>query len=379
MLIKWANPQPAKIVVIDGADTEIQVLIPLFGGERFVVLRSDAREYCVTLPIIIWTLLYLLKTRSWRVAYALALLRRIRPAIVVTYIDNSMLFQQAAKLCRSTRFLAVQNGMRMLERDNPPGSPQIFHSEFACFGQNDVDRYMRHGAQVQHFYPVGSLKDAYHRARQVGVTISKRYDLCFVSQIKRQHYQQYPKTMQSLALLAGHLKRFCATHGTSLCVGARRHPKVNAEIFNWELAWYREHLGEQVDVIPNEPGEYTSYALIDQSRVSLAMHTTLLHEGFGRRNRILSCNFSGDARYDFPIPGPWQLSETDYAIFEARLLFLLRMSDTEYDSLCGDRPRYLMGYDPLRPTHDFLRALIADAVQAMPNKSMEETVKTSKQ
>lgn len=364
---RWRNPVAAPIAILGGTDADRAVLLPLFRGVSYTVIHPTTVELCIAPGVLLRTLWYALKTCSLEAGYAIGLLAHIKPAIVVTFNDNSLVFQRAAKHYRRARFLAIQNGVRLLARDNPARSAPIYHAEFSCFGQVTVDLYTKHGASVEKFYPIGSLKDSYYRSRRGVRPIAKRYDLCMVSQIKPQHYRVYPKTMASLETLARHLRTFCERHGTTLCVAARRHPDRNKSLFQWETEWFRERLGDLPEIIPNRLEEYTSYSVIDSSCVSLAMHTTLLWEGFGRRNRVLSCNFSGDPLYDFPIPGPWALSDPDYEVFESRLLFLLEMTDQEYDMACGNWPQYLISYDEKRPTHIVLEELIADAVQGVPH------------
>lgn len=341
--------------------------MPLFLGESFVPIESKGLFSIVTPLLFIIFFWYFMRCKSLKVAYAAAFLRLIKPKIVVTFIDNSQLFQRVALLLYgSMRFLAIQNGARMLSRDNLFGSMPIFHSEFACLGERDIGEYRKHGAKVQHFYPIGSLKDSYFRAIQPTPTTHKRFDLCLISQIKKQHYQHYPKTMESLELLANHLRRFCDMHDTSICVAARRHPNGRGDLFDWETQWFHDRLGGRAEIIANDVADFTSYALVDSSRVSLALHTTMIHEGFGRGNRILACNFTGDARYDFPVAGAWSLTDPSYEAFEIRLLNVLQMSDVEYSKLAGKWLHYLIGYHTKQPTHIFLQQLIADAVAGAP-------------
>jgi len=369
--MKFALSRPARcdIMILDGGQPVIaDLLSTLFDGAPFTVFDSERSIRYITPAIIARAIWYLVCSRSITVAYGAALVRAVHPKIVVTFIDNSRLFQRVARLlkARGPRFLAIQNGVRMLARDNPPGSPQIFHSEFACFGGHDVAQYRAHGACVEKFYPIGSLRDSLYRAGRGTAAVAKRYDLCLISQIKPQHYKAHPRTMRSLALLAAHTRRYCEMHGTSVCVAARRHPEHNAQLFEWEQTWFREHLGDWVDVIPNDPGEYTSYSLVDQSRVSLALHTTLLYEGFGRGNRVLSCNFTGDPLYSFPAGSPWALDSADYETFEKRLGSLLTMPDETYIRSAGHWPAHLIAYDPQQPAHEFLRRIISEAVRGAP-------------
>jgi surface carbohydrate biosynthesis protein len=360
---KWSNPSRAKIVIFDSM--QANVLIPLFKGEHYEIVCGPEEEIYITPGIIFSTIRYALKTRDLVMAYIIAVLDRIEPSIVVTFIDNSHLFQKVASCYKNARFLAIQNGSRFFDMENPPGSPVIYHSEFVCFGRYEVDQYTRQGAIVEKFYPAGSLKDSYHRVRRPAQFAEKLFDLCLVAQIGPQFYKTYPMVMESMDLLARHLKIFCERHGTTLCVASRLHPDRDKAQFEWQAEWFRDRLGDFPQIIPNVLEEYTSYSVIDSSRVSLGMFSTLLREGFGRRNRILSCNFTGYPFYDFLVDGPWSLNNQDYAVFEQRLLWLLNMTDDEFNSLCGDTSEYLIGYDVEVPTHVVVEELISEALRGV--------------
>lgn len=367
MKFRWRLQGSASIVILDGDDNSIQVLKPLFSDVGFLFIDPNRVFSLLTPMLLMRSLWYFFLSGSVKIAYTTAFLSIIRPRIVITYIDNSIAFQGVARLLHgSMRFLAIQNGVRMLSRDNPPGSKKIFHSEFACFGEYDVSQFNNSGAEVLHFYPIGSLRDSYYRSYRKSLPLRKKYDVCLVSQIKPQHYKYYPKTMKSLELLAGYLKRFCDIHNKSLCIAARRQLGDSKGLFDWEAKWYRQYLGDSVNIIPNDNSIFNSYTLVDESHVSVALHTTMLHEGFGRYCRILACNFTNDDRYDFPVAGIWRLSDRSYEAFECALLRLLSISDEDYSKLAGTLPEYLIGYDQEYPTHTFLKQLIVEAVDGLP-------------
>ncbi len=356
----WA-PRPAKIAVL--YDSNVSGLAPLFGGQRYEVVHLDGEAIYVDPRILLSTLRHVIKVRSLAVSYAMAVLERIKPAIVVTFIDNSSVFHMAAQRFRSARFLAIQNGGRLLKRDHPVGrSPQIYHREFACLGRFDIDQFTRHGAQVEHYYPIGSLKDSYYRAGRNGARhAAKEFDLCLVAQFKPKTSARLTFT-DSFELVAEHVKRFCDAHHATVCVPLRKHPDVDAAGYEVEREFFAARLGPRAQLIPNVPGAYTTYGVVDRTRVSIGMHTTVLREGFGRGNRILSCNYTGNPEYSFPVPGPWAVDDPAYEVFEQRLLWLLNASEDEYANACGDQPSYVIGYDDKMPTHLFLQRLIADAV-----------------
>ena len=362
----WA-PRRAAIAVLH--DENLSVLEPLFGNERYEVVHLDGELFYVDPRILLSALRHMIQMRTLTLGcamagYALAVLERIKPAIVVTFIDSAV-FEMAAQRFRSARFLAIQNGGRLLDRDRPVGrSPQIYLREFACLGRYDIDQYSRRGARVETYYPIGSLRDAYYRAGRVkGSAIAKEFDLCLPSQFKPSARLVFSERLDSFDVLARHVRRFCESQQTTLCVALRRHPDTDPAGYEWECQYLEGLLGDRVPMFPNVPGAYTTYGLVDRSRVSIGVCSTVLREGFGRGNRILSCNYSGNPVYTFPLPGPWTVTDPAYEVFEQRLLWLLSASEEEYAKVCGDLPSYLISYDEKMPTHVFLQQLIADAVR----------------
>ena len=370
---KWA-PRRASIAVLH--DINLVVLDPLFGREPYEVVQMDGESMYLDPRILFSALRRAVQMPELRPvyivsAYALAVLERIKPAIVVTFIDNSSIFHVTAQRFPAARFLAIQNGSRLLERDHPAQkSPHVFLREFACLGRYEIDQFSRHGAKVRKYYPVGSLRDAYYRAQRAPA-IAKDFDLCLPSQFKASTLDVYSERLDSFEVLTQHVRRFCESHGTSVCVPLRRHPDTDREGYEWECQFFEARLGSFAMLFPNVLDEYTTYSAVDRSHVSIGMHTTVLREAFGRGNRVLSCNYTGNPVYTFQVPGPWTLTDPSYELFEQRLLWLLNASNEDYAAVCGDLPSYLISYDKALPTHAFLRKLIADAVRGVPEPVAE--------
>ncbi|OFW06421.1 MAG: hypothetical protein A3I61_19915 [Acidobacteria bacterium RIFCSPLOWO2_02_FULL_68_18] len=345
----------------------------MFGAHRYEVIYVGGEAIYVHPRVLLRALWHVIATRHLTLGYVLAVLEWMKPSIVVTFVDNTLLFYMAARQYRAARFLAIQNGNRLPARDNPPGTPEIYFREFACLGRFEIDQFTRHGARVERYYPIGSLKDSYYRAYRAGAAPAiKEFDLCLPSQFKPNVRLIHSERFDSFEVLTQHVRRFCETHGVSLCVPLRYHPDhPNRAGYEWEHQFFEMRLGRYARLFPNMPGEFTTYGLVDRSRVSLGMHTTVLREGFGRGNRVLSCNYSGNSVYTFPVPGPWALTDPAYEAFEERLLWLLNASEEEYARACGDLPSYLIGYDDNQPTHVFLQRVIADAVRGAAEPSAD--------
>lgn len=356
----WTPPLRTDVVVLDS--TNLQVLKPLLGTHSYQVVPLDADGVCLAPSVFLRTLRFAAIARNFAVAQTAAVIEAASPGIVITFIDNSDVYQRAAALLPHRKFLAIQNGNRLLKRDNPVGGRKVYHDCFACFGAFEVDQYRQHGVDVKTFYPIGSIKDAYYRQYAENRTRTRRFDLCLVSQVRPRLETTFPDQYESCDLLTRHLRTFCEKHGKSICVALRKHPDIAPEQYHWEREWFQSRLGERAIVFPNVPGEYTTYELVDDSGVSLALHTTVLREGFGRGSRILACNFTGNSTYDFPVDGPWSLTDREYESFETRLLWLLDMSQDEYQVRCNGLPQYLVAYNKALPADLFLKQQIEGAV-----------------
>lgn len=347
-------------------DARVEFLAPLFGEEPFEVICIDGEKLCINFSVMWRTVFnWIFKTRSVFTAYSLAAIETIRPALVVTWVDNSGTFQNVAKIYRGARFLAIQNSSRYLWPKHSLEYGPIFLTEFACFGQNEIDMYSKVGADVGCFYPVGSLTDSYHRAlraKRTPGTGKKNYDLCLVSEFQLNLYECLPEFLHGIRKLVSYLAMFCERNEKTIGV-AGRADQNNYEIdYSAEIEWYKKYLGNAVNFLPYRSGEFTTYQLIDSCSVSLAVVSSTLTTGFGRGNRILYCNFTGNDHYDFPVKGMWSLNDASYEIFEARLLELLEITDQEFMKRYGHVAKYLVDYDTNMPTHVFLKNLIAEAL-----------------
>jgi surface carbohydrate biosynthesis protein len=343
-------------VVVDAAG--LQYLVPLFDGESFEIIYTRGEKLYLT-PRLVWrTMKYTLKTASLSSSYVLAVLEMIRPLLVITFVDNSGFFPNAARLYKDARFIAIQNSSRYLKSGSQQLIPPIYLTELACFGAHEVEKFTKYGAYVGQFYPIGSLRDAYYReTSQQKAPIVKR-ELLMVSEFCPDWNSAHPKVANSNRILIKHLERFCKKTGKTFSVATASDPIENKEAFIAEVKWYLIHAGSTARIIPNCRKEFTTYREIDSSELSLGSISTALVEGIGRGNRCLFCNYTGDDSYDFPVSGLWLLKEPCYELFEERLLQLLKISVHDFKELLGPASKYVVNYDENMPTNVFLKKLV---------------------
>jgi surface carbohydrate biosynthesis protein len=354
----FRQPKSAQILVIDaeGMDT----LSQLFGEFSYEVLHL--RNERVNLNGGLWLDVAFgwLRTKNLKLSYAVAYLKKVNPSVAITFVDNSQVFQMLDKKLHgpNLKFMAIQNGRRALARDNPMGGVPIFHSNFFCFGQHEVEQYKANGAEVHQFHPCGSLKDSYYREIAGESESQSDYDVVLISEgwYDTAYDSKYGGARTSFDLLCTHLKRYIKEHKISVVVACRNEQRDSAHIR--ELYDLKRILGSDVTYISNMRNNFVSYRLTDSSKVVLGASSTLLLEAFGRGRKTLSINFSGDPNYDFPVVGLWSLCNQNYAAFADALTHLLEMTLLDYQSKAKSKIDYIMNYTRENPAHRVLKGFI---------------------
>lgn len=372
--VRWLAPDPVDVVIF--YSTTAEYLMPLCGGAKTLVLDVESRN---TLQLS-WGLLkdffsLLLQGHRPQTAYFSALLRRLTPAIVVTYIDNSELFYEVARVNhRRMRFLAIQNGSRIdVVEKSSKDAQRIFIPEFACFGEYERDLYLTKGASVGNFIPMGSLRESYFRQYWQKKSVSMHaggydYDMCIVAEASPGWNQRYPGSEDAIGNIAKYAVRLAHEKGLKLVIAGKRDitpGQVRALIHqrDTEVAWYKKYAGDH-PVTPRVRDQFSTYELTVRSRLSLALMSTVLREASSRGSRVLHCNFSGDSRWDFCVDGIWSLKEDSYEAFAERVMALLALSDEAWREKSAKMAAYVMNNDDSNPTYVALQKIIVDAVAA---------------
>lgn len=364
-------PKKAKILVIDGVSLE--VLKPLFNGVIFEVFYVRGESINLNPTIMMKTVIYLIKGNK-KSSYAKAFIDQVQPCIVITFIDNNYLFQKLDAENKDSRikFITIQNGYRVFTGIKEivafnGGNPKtIYHSNFFCFGQYDVDLYTEGGANVDKFYPCGSLIDSYSRTMEYrNKSIIQSSHICLIVDgwYGKDYESIYGHLKLSYELLLNYLKKFSELNDMTITAACRSHSGTDA--VKHEIEWLQQYLGDSVNYVPNNAKELTSYRLSNTADVVVGGFSGLLRELFGRGKKVLSCNYSSDSTMEFSIDGICLLKQRGYQFFEDRLLELISMDMDTYKQLCHKPPSYLIGYRETEPTHSFIAKIIREHIAAV--------------
>lgn len=363
----FSSPPKARLVILEHGNPAFLKALDL-EGTQYTQLTSGYDHFYFGLGVLITCVRSLLKRRQFTardlgVVYLSACLRQIGARVVLTFIDNSILFYHLAAECPGVRFVAVQNGMRDQTGPDFEGLPFVAPATYFCFGDYDVSLQASSTPRIAQVVPVGSVLDSYHHAMCRPAARTDTYDLCLISQYRSEYSvdgvtidHDHPYA-EGLAALVGYLKSAVEECGLTICVAGATSDDPQ------EKAFYQAAFGRGVPF--SFRGPFSSYELMDRSQVVVGVGSTCLFEAFSRGKKTLFCALSDRWQgQQFPPNGVWLLRGTDvtYAQFKERLLAVLAMDGADYAESSRPAARYYMHYDINRPAHEVVRAHLMGAL-----------------
>jgi surface carbohydrate biosynthesis protein len=376
--VSWITPPSASVVIFDKATAKI-IEENVVDGLNFFTLSARSEVFYLSASVAIRALFHFMRSlvmqsrttlsnvrASLLIAYYKACLDCTGARVVVTYVDNSGLFSRLSREYDRATFLAIQNGNRWLD-DIMVRDCSLPH--FFCFGLAEKDFYEKNEFPIDHYYPVGSLradiaKNKFSKGPPLGP-----FDICLVSSWKEEvmNGTHLPELGRALEVLVSYLARYVTESGRpDLKVGIACCGPTSKE-----QEYYRSLFGSRATIIPNNRTEYTTYRVMSASRVIVNLISTAAVEAFGRGQRVLFCNYTGEAHYDFPVGGLWSLCEVGYEKFSNRLDQLLEIPDAEYLSMAGDTSSYFMKFPADSPNYMVIRSVIEKILKIQPQRAIK--------
>jgi surface carbohydrate biosynthesis protein len=305
--------------------------------------------------------------------YLLACIDITGARVVMTFIDNSGVFRRLSRIDTDRAYFAVQNGTRSLAcvRDAmafPPYLPRISMTNFFCFGERDRHLFKKYGHRIDNFYPVGSLIGGYYKSEVSTGLQTSEFDLCFISQWYEGLFDDSGGTdfaatvtrrfAVAVDLLNDFLTRLLKETNLRLII-CPRHDGLAAE-----TAFYERVFGNRVTIAQSNRANFSTYRMIERSRLVIAVCSTTLAEVFTWGQKVMWCNIPDDDHYEMPEAGVSYFSGNDYNAFRQRVLDLLEMPQERYENLTRAGSRYIVNYDQACPPHRIIREAVVRTIRA---------------
>jgi surface carbohydrate biosynthesis protein len=386
--VTFSAPGKNRIVILHEADFWIRKMVLKELPATTLPVNGEKSSKFVITPGLIARSLWRMRFINWPVVikgrsvgdffsqlykqYLLASLDQIGAKVVLTFIDNSGLFQTLSRLDKKRVYFAIQNGTRTLAcvRDYLPKPPHpyahISMTNLFCFGDRDVQLYRKHCHTIDSCIPVGSLVGGYYKSVISTGKKERKYDLCYVSQWHCHFYEEivgddYSAIMSRRvgAAISGlnSLLSLLLTDTDLTMLICPRNDDDDAE-----REFYKSLFGERAIIFKSDRNDFSTYRAAEQCELTVALNSTILSEIFACGQKVLWCNVPNDEHYRMPEAGISYFDGADYHVFKERVITLLETPQAEYECMTSEQARYINNYDPVNPPHEIIRAAIGNAL-----------------
>ncbi len=304
--------------------------------------------------------------REFRAHVVASNIRKLRPAVVLTWIDNSDVFHRVCKVCIEIPFISLANGARTTwcaTTALPDAESKYYIDEYFCYGPRMKNMFEKYGHQIKKYYVTGSLTGGYYFSsyKKSNSIEEKPYDICLVSQWHINAWSDSVDSMfstgKALDAHASFVARYANDSNIKVCVALRsKNPD--------EKLFYNNHFSGECYFQECDRESFSSYKALEISNLVIAINSSLSVEAFGAGLKVLFFNFYGQERIrQTDADGCWYLSEPTYEQFSDRVSLLLEMNINDYALKAKEEVKNIMTYDFNNPTHLICRNRLIELVR----------------
>lgn len=295
-------------------------------------------------------------------------LERYSPNVIVTFIDNSILFHSVCENYRGVPFLAIQNGGRYIWcASESTSDPDLkYHiDEYYCFGTQVQKLFEEYNHDIKKYIACGSLIGGYYFSTKFdhGKQEVKSFDVCLISQWSSHLSnmsavpQRWSKLDGAINILTEYVAKYTLENKIKVCIALRSSNFA-------ERDFYKRHFADNCYFKDCDRINYSSYQAVTESNLIIAINSTLASEVFGVGLKVLFVNpFGEEWLQPTKNVGLWYLPEPNYIAFARRVDALLKMSKDEYISVAGSEMKNTYSFNPDMPAHKVIRERLLSFVE----------------
>ena len=354
-ILSW--PRQSEVLIYDAANTEILLEYFKPWNPEILHVRGEQINLLVLLKSIF-------KKGRRPDAYIDCFIKKVRPRLVITTMDNSVTFYRISRRNPYIKTLFTQNGIRGTSNDvfghfdtlNPDAFDSFFVDYMLVFGSTVGGRYSKY--LKGNVSIVGSVKNNFVRKKnssQSGV-------IAFVGHFRNGAGWKIGDTFFPAekvwagpdSLILQCLIRYAKEKKKHLVIIPSSHH--SSELLKQEKDYFRELMGMEPEFV--EPSEaYPSYLAVDSAEVVVSLESTLGYESIARGNKTAIFSIRStllglpDQKYgwpaDFSDEGPFWTNKPDPDIFVRILDYLFAVTDEQWkEDLKFTKFSSIMEYDP---------------------------------
>ena len=250
----------------------------------------------------------------------LANINSFNPKIVITFIDNSVNFHWLCKRSFKTKYLAIQNGNRVLLKKD--GTYGVFKNYikvdgarayelykdycidyYFVWGQYDKDMFTKANASVEKYFITGSIVYGYYNySKKTKKPFPATNELAIIStfRTKRIQNQNSLRVQKNYWKSIDLLHEFCSKYIKSYNLKTTvymNYDSSNSIEAKEELKYLEQFYKGYADIKMRDQTKYSTYIGIENSEIIIGFRSAILREAFGMGKKTIMCDFTGSTLY----------------------------------------------------------------------------------
>ena len=364
--IIFGSPPQKEMIVYDNtsiSDLEENLL------KNYNYFLFEDRHYLITKIYISFKIFfYLIQNLNYGIkrAYKISIIKAVNPKLILTFIHNSENFSFLSKvLSKKYKFLAIQNASfyyQIREESFLKKKKKYFIPHLLQLSSLDKSFYKKSNWQVKKFNSVGSLRfDNFLKdiiKKKISIKKNK-FDICLLSEVDAWGIKN-EKVNSGFVNIIKYTMRYAKERKIKLAIALKRKRFKNYNIplraqnsvtgYADEQNWYKKNFSiKEYKYLKKRFIQNTSkssYMCSLESKVTVACMSTILREIFPMNKKILSCNFTSNKIYNFPINGICSINRTcSYNFFKKRLDRIIKLKQEDYFKKYKQKKNFIMTFD----------------------------------
>ena len=275
-------PKKSKIVILDfpGANIIKNSLRSAKIKKKLNVNQIpivSTRNSKINLLIIILSVFESLNLKIGQ-KYIVTFIRYLEPKIIISHIDNNDFFFSLKNIFPNIKFIFIQNGLSLNHLSKEERKNLSWKADcFFCYSESYKKLYseiLKTDVKV-----IGSFKNNFLKKKALN---SKNY-LVFISQFNGYEVKRNIYKIEKLLLPL--LYNFCVKKSLKLVIAGR----ISGDKSYLEKQFYKDLLPNKNFIFKNISNQFSSYHLIDNSKLTVFIDSALGYQSLARGNKTFAC------------------------------------------------------------------------------------------
>lgn len=305
------------------------------------------------------------------IIYLISYIELVNPKVILTAIDDSSIFQKISNLYKDTKFIAIQNGLRLpcyfsyqLPYSSNNNNKDFLYT-FYCFSQSEKKSFLENGFNIKKFIPIGSFNGGIYWKNRI-INKEPIYDICYISQWFDVNKESFPHEgakklfdadVAAVKFLEMSLIRLIDEYDYSLTIALRN------EDCSEELEHFKSIFGNKAKYILSDKEKFSSYNAADSANLIINIYSTLGAEAMGFGKKVLFCNGSNDFNIGLPAAEFCYYEGNVYNEFKEKVVELLSIEIEKYQEMSLKLLPNIMQYSDYKMPHEIIRSDILNMLK----------------